>query len=89
MSSPTGVAPIDTLVTDVAALDTVIDSAKTLIDGFQARLAAGIAAALAGGATAAQLQTLTVLDTDVKARASDLAASVTANTPPAAAPAKK
>ncbi len=88
----TGVQPIDNLVTDVAAENTVIDSAVVLLNGIDKRLADGIAAALAGGATAAQLNDLVTLDADVKANSSKLAAAVQQNTPtpvpPPAAPAK-
>lgn len=90
MAAPTGVAPIDALEVDVAAEDAVIDSAVVLINGFDARLQAGIAAALQGGATAAQMSALTDLSADVKAHASSLASAVQANTPAApAAPAAK
>ena len=75
------VAPIDDLVASVTAENTVVDSAIALINGFSARLAAAITAALAGGATAAQLVPLTKLKTDVDAKATALAAAVTANTP--------
>ena len=75
------VKPIDDLVAAVAAEDTVIDSAIELINGFSQRLADGIAAALAGGATAEELAPLTALKTDVDAKAAALSAAVTANTP--------
>lgn len=74
---------LDPIVADVTDAITVEKSATILINGFQSRLAAGIAAALAGGATADELKVLTTLDTDLKASKSDLAAAVTANTPAA------
>lgn len=74
---------LDPIVADVTDAITVEKSATILINGFQSRLAAGIAAALAGGATADELKVLTTLDTDLKASKADLAAAVTANTPAA------
>jgi len=76
-------AAIDALVADVAAEDTVVDSAIALINGFSKRLSDGIAAALAGGATAAELAPLTALDTDLKAKTQALADAVKQNTPAA------
>lgn len=72
---------LDPVVADVTDAITVEKSATILINGFQQRLADGIAAALAGGATAAELQVLTTLDTDLKASKAALAAAVSANTP--------
>lgn len=60
----------------VAAEDTVIASALTLINGFAAQLAA------AGTDPAA----LAALTTDINAKATALAAAVAANTPAAPAP---
>lgn len=70
---------LDPLVSDVTDAVGVMDSATTLINGFQAKLAAAIAAALAGGATAAELAPLTALDTDLKAKSGALSAAVAAN----------
>ncbi len=79
----TNVKPIDDLVDSVTAEDAVIDSAIELINGFSQRLQDGIAKALAGGATAAQLETLTTLKSDVDAKKQALADAVVANTPAA------
>jgi hypothetical protein len=76
---------IDALAAQVEKNRTVEGSAKDLINGFQARLDAGIAAALAGGATAAQVATLQADSDALKSSADDLAAAVTANTPAATA----
>lgn len=54
-------------------------SAKMLIDGFAAKLAAAVAAATAAGATPAQLQQITDLQGALKTSSDDLAASVAAN----------
>jgi hypothetical protein len=74
-------ASIDQLVTDVKAEDTVVDSAVLLINGFQQRLKDGIAAALAGGATAAELSVLSTLSTDIQAKSKALSDAIVANTP--------
>lgn len=72
---------VDALVAAIAAEDTVIDSAVTLINGFAGQLKAAIAAALAGGATAAELAPLSTLLTDVQSKTTALSAAVVANTP--------
>lgn len=68
-------AAIDELKASVAAEDTVIGSAVTLISGFSARLTA------AGTDPAA----LAALKADIDGQAQSLAAAVAANTPAAAA----
>ncbi len=73
--------PLTDLVTEVTDDETVMDSATTLINGFQTRLDAAVAAALAGGATAAELAPLTALSAELKAKKDALAAAVIANTP--------
>lgn len=67
----------------IAATDTVIDSAIVLINGIQAQIATAVAAAIANGATAAELAPLTDLNAGLKAKTDALAASVAANTPAA------
>lgn len=76
-------AAIDQLVKDVAAEDQVVDGAIVLINGFGKRLNDGIAAALAGGATAAEMASLTTLSTDIQVKTTALAGAVLANTPAA------
>ena len=71
----------DDLITAVAQEDAVIDSAIVLINGFAKRLADGIAAALQGGATAAELAPLTALSADIQAKSKALSDAVVANTP--------
>ncbi len=70
---------IAVLQTDVTALRGAEDSALALINGIAAKIQAAVAAALAAGATAAQLQAVTDLSTAVKTDAADLAAAVAAN----------
>lgn len=72
---------IEELVTEVAEEVTIMGSAKVLIDGFEQRLADGIAKALENGATAEQLVPLTQLKTALDVSGNDLAASVAKNTP--------
>lgn len=62
---------------------TVVDSAIALINGFKARLDAAVAEAQAAGATPEELTALTDLSAAVGKNADDLAAAVSANTPPA------
>jgi hypothetical protein len=83
MADKTAQQIIDDLEAQVTVNKTVEGSAKVLIDGFQARLQAGIDAALAGGATAAQVSVLVADAAALKASSDDLAASVAANTPAA------
>jgi hypothetical protein len=72
---------IATLQADVTAEGTTIDSAVTLISGISAQISAAVAAATAAGATPAQLQAMTDLDTAVKAKTQALASAVTAAAP--------
>jgi len=74
---------LQTLSDQVAATTSVEASAKTLIDGFGARLQAAVDAALANGATAAELQPVQAEVDALKTASDDLAASVAANTPAA------
>lgn len=82
-TSPVTPQPITDLTAQVTSTETVIDGATTLINGFQARLDAAIAAALNGGATAEQLAPLTGLSSDLKTHSDALSAAVVANTPAA------
>jgi len=75
---------IDALTAQVAQDTTVEGSATALINGFQARLDAAVAAATAAGATPAQLQALTDLSATLKTSSDALSAAVVANTPAAA-----
>lgn len=80
MTAPSSIAD---LTAQVATTDSVMGSAAVLIDGFQARLDAGIQAALAGGATAEELAPLSTLSADLKTSTDALAASVATGTPAA------
>jgi len=72
---------ISALQTAVANETTVNQSAITLIQGFGQRLSDAIAAALAAGATDAELSALNDLQTTLGTNADALAAAVAANTP--------
>ena len=73
---------ITQLQADVASEGTTIDSAVTFIQGLSAQLQAAIAAAAAAGATPAELQALTDLDTAVTAKTQELAAAIATPAPP-------
>jgi hypothetical protein len=73
---------ITALQASVASENTVIASAVTLMNGISAQITAAVNAALAAGATPAQLQAVTDLKTAVDTNQAALAAAVTANTPP-------
>ena len=74
---------ITDLTAKVTKATTVEKSAEVLINGFQAALTAAIAAAVANGATADQLQPLTDLGTEMDTESDALQAAVVANTPAA------
>lgn len=85
--SPEGESVVSADLSDeiqaVQNANTVIGSATTLINGFQARLDAAVAEALANGATAAELQPLSDLSVELKTQTQALADAVVANTPAA------
>ena len=76
---------IAALQTEVANQTTVDNSAVALLQGLSTQLAAALAAAANAGATPAQLQALTDLQTTLAANDTTLSAAVTANTPAAPA----
>lgn len=73
---------IAALQASVTSLTTTVSSATALIGGFSNQLAAAIAAAQAAGATPAELQQLTDLQTSIDSNTAKLAAAVAANTTP-------
>jgi len=77
----TGADQIAALTAEVTAATTVEKSAETLILGIAARIQTAVDAAIADGATAAQLQPLTDLGTALSTETAALQAAVTANTP--------
>jgi hypothetical protein len=74
---------VTALTADVAAEATVEASAVTLLNGINARIDAAVQAALAAGATTAQLQAIADASAAIKAQTADLSAAVVANTPAA------
>ena len=77
-----GTDQIAALTAEVTDAEGVEDSATTFINGVAAQIAAAVAAAIADGATSAQLQPLSDLGTALKAKADLLAAAIAANPPP-------
>lgn len=77
MANPT----LDALAAAVTNIETVADSAIALINGIAARIQAAVDAALAGGATAADLAPVQAEVDGLNAKATDLANAVSANTP--------
>jgi len=73
---------LDDLAAQVSATIGAEQSALTLINQFSARLQAAVTAALAGGATAAQLTPIQAEIDALKTSAAALAAAVVANQPP-------
>lgn len=74
---------IQKLQADVTAEATVEQSAITLLNGIPKLISDAAAAALAQGATPAQLKALTDLSASIEANTTALGAAVTANTPSA------
>ncbi len=75
-------AVLDALAAQVAATIGVEQSAGALIDGIAARVQAAVAAAIANGATAAELQPVQDEVDAMKVASDDLAAKVAANPNP-------
>jgi len=76
----TATEQISTLTAQVTTATTVEKSAQTLIEGIKARVDAAVAAAIANGATAEQLQPVSDLSAAMDAESTALQAAVTANT---------
>jgi len=74
---------LTSLTTTVASNTTVIASGAAMISGFSAQLAAAIAAAQAAGASPAQLQAVTDLQTALDTNNATLTAAIATNTPAA------
>jgi hypothetical protein len=75
-------APVLTdLATAVSNITTVAASATALINGIAARVQAAVDAAIAGGATAAELAPVQAEVDALNSNATSLAAAVSANTP--------
>jgi hypothetical protein len=75
MPSPT----LDALAASVTKISGAADSAVALINGIAARVQAAVDAALANGATAAELAPVQAEADALSAKADDLAAAVAAN----------
>ena len=77
---------IGTLTTEITETIGVVKSATVLVNGFQARLDSAVAAALANGATEAELQPFTDLSAGLDAETNALAAAVAAHPTPGGEP---
>lgn len=71
------------LTAKVTAEDTEIDSAIVLINGIPKLIADAVSAALAQGATPAQLKSITDLATTIQGKSDALASALVTNTPSA------
>ena len=76
MANPT----LDNLATAVTKIEGVADSAIALINGIAARIQAAVDAAIAGGASAADLAPVQAEVDGLNAKADTLSAAVAANT---------
>lgn len=74
---------LDALSAQIQKATTVEASADALIKGISQRIADAVQAALANGATAAELQPVSDLGTALDAQSDTLQADITANTPAA------
>ena len=72
---------VGTLTTEIVETVGVVQSATVLINGFGAKLDAAVAAAVANGATEAELAPLTDLSAALDSETNALAAAVAANSP--------
>lgn len=77
---------LDDLAAEVQRDTTVMDSATTLINGIAGRIQAAVDAAIAGGASAADLAPVQDEVNALKTSADALSAAVEANTPAAPTP---
>ena len=75
---------VDNLTADITKATTVVKSATLLINGIQQRIADAVAAAVANGATEAELKPVSDLSDALESESNALAAAVEANTPPTA-----
>lgn len=72
---------LDSIIAQVQATDEVLASVTLYVKSVPGLIDAAVAKALANGATAAELQPLTQLSIDLKAKSDEAAAAVLANTP--------
>ena len=72
---------LDNLAAEVTNITTVAESAVALINGIQGRIQAAVDAAVAGGATAAQLAPVQAEVDALHSEAAKLGDAVAANTP--------
>lgn len=68
------------LTAEITEANTVMGSAKTFIDGVADKIAAAVAAAVANGATEAELAPVAALGTELRNNSTQLQAAIIANT---------
>ena len=73
--------PLDPIIADMTNATTVMDSAIVFVNGVPKAIQAAVDAAIANGATAAQLQPVADLGTALQAKSDALVAALAANTP--------
>jgi hypothetical protein len=74
---------IQDLTDEITEAESVIDGAVTFVNGVPALIAAAVQAAIANGATAAELAPVSQLGNDLKTKAAALKDALVANTPTA------
>lgn len=72
---------IENLTADITKATTVVKSATILVNGIQARIDEAVAAAVANGATEAELKPVSDLSDALETEAGSLATAVEAHTP--------
>jgi hypothetical protein len=82
-------ADLQPVIDEITATNTVLDGAIVYVGSVPGLIQKAVDAAVANGATAAQLQPVTDLATTLKTKGDALAAAIAANTPsPAPTPAQ-
>jgi hypothetical protein len=76
---PSGTEQLAVLTQEVQETEGVVDSATTFILGMAQKIADAVAAAMADGLTAAQLQPFSDLGAELKTKSDALAAAIAAN----------
>lgn len=74
-------ATVDTVVAEITQANTVIDGAIVYVASIPKLIADAVTAAIANGATAAELQPVSDLGASLKAKSDALVQAIAANTP--------
>jgi hypothetical protein len=73
---------ITDLTDEITEANTILDSAMVYVNGVPALIDAAVQAAIANGATAAELSPVRALGADLKTKAEAIRDAIVANTPP-------